>query len=82
MYRHCNSWIAIYTFSFPYFQLIKFNGLFNYRIEYGKEIIRIMNKISVNATTDILKLQEMIKVKKEGKNLVSMFLRIMKNVIY
>ena len=82
MYRHCNSWIAIYTFSFPYFQLIKFNGLFNFRIEYGKEIIRIINKISVNATTDILKLEEMIKVKKEGKNLVSMFLRIMKNVIY
>ena len=81
MYRHCNSWIAIYTFSFPYFQLIKFNGLFNYRIEYGKEIIRVINKISVNATTDILKLEEIIKVKKEGKNLVSMFLRIMKNVI-
>ena len=40
-----------------------------------------MNKISVNATTDILELQEIIKVKKEGKNLVSMFLRIMKNVI-
>ena len=40
-----------------------------------------MNKISINATTDILKLQEIIKVKKEGKNLVSMFLRIMKNVI-
>ena len=81
MYRHCNSWIAIYTFSFPYFQLIKFNGLFNFRIEYGKKIIRIMNKISVNATTDIIELQEIIKVKKEGKNLVSMFLRIMKNVI-
>ena len=81
MYRHCNSWIAIYTFSFPYFQLIKFNGLFNFRIEYRKEIIRIINKISINATTDILKLQEIIKVKKEGKNLVSMFLRIMKNVI-
>ena len=56
-------------------------GLFNFRIEYGKKIIRIINKISVNATTDILKLQEIIKVKKEGKNLVSMFLRIMKNVI-
>ena len=40
-----------------------------------------MNKISINATTDILELQEIIKVKKEGKNLVSMFLRIMKNVI-
>ena len=46
-----------------------------------EKIIRIMNKISVNATTDILKLEEIIKVKKEGKNLVSMFLRIMKNVI-
>ena len=40
-----------------------------------------MNRISINATTDILKLEEIIKVKKEGKNLVSMFLRIIKNVI-
>ena len=57
-------------------------GLFNFRIEYGKEIIRIINKISVNATTDIIKLEEIIKVKKERKNLVSMFLRIIKNVIF
>ena len=81
MYRHCNNRISIITISFPYFQLIKFNGLFNFRIEYGKEIRRVMNKISVNATTDILELQEIIKVKKEGKNLVSMFLKVMKNVI-
>ena len=66
MYRHCNNRIAIYTFSFPYFQLIKFNGLFNYRIEYGKEIRRVINKISINATTDIIELQEIIKIKKEG----------------
>ena len=41
-------------------------GLFNFRIEYGKKIIRIMNKISVNATIDIIELEEIIKVKKEG----------------
>ena len=66
MYRHCNNRISIITISFPYFQLIKFNGLFNYRIEYGKEIRRVINKISIDTTTDILELQELIKVKKEG----------------
>ena len=40
-----------------------------------------MNKISVNATTDILELQEIIKVKKEGRILSRKLLKVMKNVI-
>ena len=41
-----------------------------------------MNKISVNATTDIIELQEIIKIKKEGRTLASKFLKVMKNVIF
>ena len=40
-----------------------------------------MNKISVNATTDILELQEIIKVKKEGRILSRKLLKVIKNVI-
>ena len=83
MNRHCNNRISIITIliSFFYFQLIKFNGLFNFRIEYGKEIRRVINKISIDTTTDILKLQEIIKVKKEGRILSRKLLKVIKNVI-
>ena len=40
-----------------------------------------MNKISINATTDILELQEIIKVKKEGRILSRKLLKVIKNVI-
>ena len=41
-----------------------------------------MNKISVNATTDIIELQEIIKVKKEGRILSRKLLKVIKNVIF
>ena len=81
MYRHCNSWISIIIILISLLSFSKLNGLFNFRIEYGKEIIRIINKISINATTDILELQEIIKVKKEGRILSSKLLKVIKNVI-
>ena len=40
-----------------------------------------MNKISINATTDIIELQEIIKVKKEGRILSRKLLKVIKNVI-
>ena len=40
-----------------------------------------MNKISINATTDIIQLEEMIKVKKEGRILSRKLLKVIKNVI-
>ena len=40
-----------------------------------------MNKISINATTDIIELEEIIKVKKEGRILSRKLLKVIKNVI-
>ena len=40
------------------------------------------NNISVNVTTDILKLEEIIKVKKEGRILSRKLLKVIKNVIF
>ena len=59
-----------------------FNYFLGLKLFFGKCFVTLQQTTyQLNATTDILKLEEIIKVKKEGKNLVSMFLRIMKNVI-
>ena len=56
-------------------------GLFNFRMEYGKELIRTILKLKYNGSDEIIELQKVIEGKNKSKTYYNRFLKVMKKVI-